>query len=163
MSILFIRQLTPPKNVALVAQERNKGIEEPLRPEKVFLTIMFVPAFNTSILYLRRFSKGGRRKPRFTRLSRTNKVSPISFFLFSHAADADIHKGCPQGAGTLLSCLWGDACKLPKKFYYSNGMRQVHEKCNISPELQQVNDISLSLCTSVNHSVTVELNDVTLM
>lgn len=58
----------------------------------------------------------------------------------------------------------GDVYKLPRKFLdRSNGMRQVYEKCNISPEPHQVNDISLSLCTSVYHSVTVELSDVTLM
>lgn len=40
----------------------------------------------------------------------------------------------------------------PKSLGHGNGMRQVSEQCNISPELRHPNDISLSLCTSVNQS-----------
>lgn len=42
-------------------------------------------------------------------------------------------------------------------------MMQVHEKCNISPELLSDNDTQFSFHTSVNHGVTIEISDATLM
>lgn len=51
--------------------------------ERFFLrTTMFLPAFSTSILYLRKFSKGGRRKPGLGRLSHMNRVSGLYHLLF---------------------------------------------------------------------------------
>lgn len=133
--------------------------------ERVFLATMFLPVFSTSILYLRKFSNGGRRKPRFTKLFHMNRVSTHLLFHIPTCCwcwhperefQKELAHCCP-------ACK-GDVYKLPRKFLdHGSGMRQVYEKCNISPELHQVNDISLSLCTSVYHSVTVELNDVTLM
>lgn len=106
---------TTNKNRALVAWERNTNLEEPSRPWKVFLrTTMFLFAFSTSFLHLRKFSKGG-RKPGLVRHGQGLRALP-SPFCYPHMLLMLIsRRRCPEGPGTRCSACKGADYKLPQK------------------------------------------------
>lgn len=161
-----VRQLAPPKNMAPVTQERNTELEEQSRLWKGFFVNYVPTCFQHKHLMPQEIKEGRDKKARFSQGFPTwtgSQCSPTSFsyphmllMLTSRDVQKELAHCCPACQGA--------ASKLPKKCLdCSKGRRWIYEKCTISPELHQVNNMFLPPCTSVNHHVTVELNNVTLM
>lgn len=88
-----MRQLAPPKIVALVAQERNTGLEESSRPWKGFFWQPCSYLFSAQASYTSgSLARVEEESQDSQGCSTWTGSQPISFFISPHAADADIQK-----------------------------------------------------------------------